>query len=177
LTPAANLRAGEVLKRLPLGEVVGVEVGVFRGYMSHALLENPNLTLYMVDNWVGNEKFAHIGHGKASQPENKRLAVANTAFATGRRFIFHGESVEMAKEVPNDLDFVFIDADHSYKGVRDDIEAWKDKVKPGGLLSGHDYNNPNDPCGPEVKRAVDEAARKYGWEVTIGRNTTWFVRL
>lgn len=37
------------------------------------------------------------------------------------------------------LDFVFIDADHSYEGVKKDIIAWLPKVKPGGILAGHDY--------------------------------------
>lgn len=48
------------------------------------------------------------------------------------------------------LDFVFIDAAHDYKNVRADILAWKEKVKPGGILSGHDY-----PCA-DVQRAVHE---------------------
>lgn len=37
------------------------------------------------------------------------------------------------------VDFVFIDADHSYEGVKKDILAWLPKVKKGGVLSGHDY--------------------------------------
>jgi len=48
------------------------------------------------------------------------------------------------------LDFVFIDADHSYKEVKKDILAWMPKIKNGGILSGHDYPF------PDVKRAVDE---------------------
>lgn len=36
---------------------------------------------------------------------------------------------------------VFIDANHSYEAVRDDIEAWWPKVKAGGLLCGHDYHS------------------------------------
>ena len=36
------------------------------------------------------------------------------------------------------LDFVFIDADHSYEAAKADIAAWRSKVKPGGILCGHD---------------------------------------
>ena len=36
------------------------------------------------------------------------------------------------------LDFVFIDADHSYAATKADIEAWRSKVRPGGILCGHD---------------------------------------
>lgn len=37
------------------------------------------------------------------------------------------------------LDFVFIDASHEYKDVKDDIINWLPKVKIGGVLAGHDY--------------------------------------
>jgi len=40
----------------------------------------------------------------------------------------------------NSLDFVFIDADHSYEAIRADIIAWWPKVKIGGIISGHDFH-------------------------------------
>lgn len=49
------------------------------------------------------------------------------------------------------VDFVFIDADHKYESVKKDIQHWWPKIKPGGIISGHDYFNPGG-----VKRAVDE---------------------
>jgi predicted O-methyltransferase YrrM len=49
------------------------------------------------------------------------------------------------------LDFVFIDADHSYEGVKKDIVAWLPKVKKGGVLAGHDYA-----WTPGIRQAVDE---------------------
>jgi len=50
--------------------------------------------------------------------------------------------------------FVFVDADHSYEGVKADIEAWRPLIVPGGILAGHDYDS-ND--FPGVVRAVIEA--------------------
>lgn len=38
------------------------------------------------------------------------------------------------------LDFVFIDADHSYEGVMEDMKLWHPKVKRGGVFAGHDYD-------------------------------------
>lgn len=52
----------------------------------------------------------------------------------------------------NSLDFVFLDADHSYKSVKRDVTAWLPKVKPGGILAGDDYN----PAFPGVIQAVNE---------------------
>ena len=50
------------------------------------------------------------------------------------------------------LDFVFVDADHSAHGVSMDILAWLPKIKIGGVIAGHDYENPRY---PELKTAVD----------------------
>jgi hypothetical protein len=61
-------------------------------------------------------------------------------------------STEGAKLYKNEsLDFVFIDANHVYEAVKDDLHAWYNKVKPGGFIAGHDYYN-----DAGVKRAVDE---------------------
>lgn len=50
------------------------------------------------------------------------------------------------------LDFVFIDAGHSYENVKEDITSWFPKIKIGGFIAGHDYN----PKWPSVVQAVDE---------------------
>jgi len=51
------------------------------------------------------------------------------------------------------LDFVFIDGNHHYKMVKWDIELWLPKLKPGGILAGHDYGQPS---WPGVEKAVKE---------------------
>lgn len=50
------------------------------------------------------------------------------------------------------LDFVFIDANHTYEGMKLDLESWYPKVKKGGMIGGHDYNYP----WPGLIQAVDE---------------------
>ena len=85
-------------------------------------------------------------------------------------------SVEAAKAITDgSLDFVFIDADHSYEGCKADIEAWLPKVKPRGFIGGHDYDNAEFPMFG-VKRAVDELAASLGQTVDLGDNFTWFLR-
>lgn len=56
-----------------------------------------------------------------------------------------------SKYADGSLDFVFIDAGHSYENASADIKAWLPKVKPGGFLAGHDYKS-----APGVHKAVNE---------------------
>jgi SAM-dependent methyltransferase len=59
------------------------------------------------------------------------------------------------------LDFVFIDASHEYEDVKEDIKAWIKKVKPGGILAGHDYYVNTQDFFPGVKQAVDECLDNF----------------
>ena len=135
MTPhAVLLRGFEILKRLPDRPVVGAEIGVWRGYLSHTLLTKTDLVLFMVDSWLGIEGFGEKYSPKV-QIECKEATVANTAWAGRRAQIIHLSSEEAAKTMRDAvLDFVFIDADHSYNGCKTDIEYWLPKIKVG--LSG-----------------------------------------
>jgi len=57
------------------------------------------------------------------------------------------------------FDFVYLDADHTYKGVTDDLESWYPKVREGGILSGHDYINWDDTS--LIARGVDPLNNPY----------------
>lgn len=182
---AAGIRAREILSRLiHYDNPVGAEIGVFTGEMSAHLLTRSDLTLYMVDSWkgdgidyTGDSGDFHAGLTQGAQDGYREHAEAATAFAGDRARILRDTSTNAAHDVPDgSLDFVFIDADHSYEGCRADIHAWAPKLKPGGLLSGHDYDNPAFPKFG-VKRAVDEFARASGVTIELGDNFTWFIRM
>jgi len=50
----------------------------------------------------------------------------------------------MAEHIPNEsLGLVYIDADHTFEGVRTDIEAYMPKLLPGGIMAFHDYGSEN----------------------------------
>lgn len=172
---AVDLRSAAVLRRLPSGPVAGAEIGVFAGAMSSRLLHRQDLSLVMVDSWEGggaaylDKSDWHAGITDDLQKEFGTMAVEATAFAAERRRIVCERSVAAAENVGNaSLDFVFIDADHSYEGCKADIEAWTRKVKRGGWLCGHDYGHPDF---PGVKIAVDEV---FGSEIELDADNTWF---
>jgi hypothetical protein len=71
--------------------------------------------------------------------------------------------------VPETPDMVFIDGDHHYENVHRDIETWKERLAPGGLLCGHDYPNYSG-----VKQSVEELVPN----VKVAPNTTiWYCTL
>jgi len=70
------------------------------------------------------------------------------------------------------LDLVFIDGDHSYEGVRLDIDLWLPKVREGGVISGHDYNNTNK-YGDAFK-GVDKAVHEtFDKDFKIKADSVW----
>jgi predicted O-methyltransferase YrrM len=71
------------------------------------------------------------------------------------------------------FDLVFIDAMHDYESVKTDILAWLPKVKPGGILAGHDYMHAGEHAG--VGRAVDEVVKPIS-PVTV-EGTVWWTRI
>ena len=67
------------------------------------------------------------------------------------------------------LDWIYLDATHTYAEARQDLERWYPKVRRGGLVSGHDYQFVHQEMGDGytfgVKDAVDEFAARRGIRV------------
>lgn len=72
------------------------------------------------------------------------------------------------------LDFIFIDSDHSYTGVMNDLTCWVSKVRKGGLISGHDWKNGN--TNQDVARAVCDFFHCKEKDIELSYNNTWFKR-
>lgn len=186
---AVVLRGQSILYHLRgLNNPVVAEVGVAFGSLSRFLLQHhPGLRLVMVDNWLPElerprhyratrDSNAHLTPEKAQTHRGWSMQVADDY--AGRTIVLEGDSAKMAFKVDGEsLDLCFVDADHSYEGVRRDLVAWYPKVRRGGWISGHDYAN-NDPRFDfsGVKRAVDEFTAEHGLEVELGENFTWFAR-
>ena len=171
-----------VAKHVLKTQIVGAEVGVHRGQMSRQLFKLiPNLKLYMIDIWSEEaypddspESASEKGKRKYKELWKDNMEAARTAVRKYKAELIRSDSVKAADSfAEHSLDFVFIDADHSYEAVKADIKAWEIKVKPGGLICGHDYETKeNKKFG--VNKAVDEI---YGDKVVTGSGGTWFVRL
>lgn len=172
----------------------GAEIGTFKGEFAKEILQNWSGTLYMIDVWrpLGEEYLDSSNH-----------AVHSTAYSetmgTISGYEDRGVMVRATSEAAADmfdresLDFVYIDANHAYDFVVQDIKLWYPKVKSGGYLWGHDYINIdwyNDPNFLENKKdkhiwngdfyhgvfgvnpAVDEFCKKFNFDLTITKE--WF---
>lgn len=188
-------RYHELLNRIPDDrDVVGAEVGVWRGQTSRFVLRaRPRLKMYMIDRWApvaadsqygkSGDKLSRLGPEEWQEAFQTVQEIAEEM--PGRAIIMRGESDDIAKTMKGgSLDFVFIDSDHSYEGCLSDLIEWVPLVRRGGTISGHDYANDvaNDPDAPArhwgVKRAVDYYVRKYcgGCSIVLAGDHTFFFR-
>jgi len=158
----------------------GAEIGVWLGHTSLRLLwQFPDLRLRLVDCW-------HKGTTHETMPKSTRRlrvawkqVVAQTAEFGDRSSILRMPSNRAAWRVKDgSLDFVFIDAEHTYESVKWDLELWCPKVRPGGLIAGHDYMAEKElPWHREVKRAVDEFVEANGYNgVELAPADIWWFK-
>lgn len=113
-------------------QLVGVEVGFYRGLHALEMLENmPNIHLHLVDNLSKQH-----ARGRFFAEVKERLS------AYEGRITYHIKTSEEAlKDFKGySLDFVYIDAGHDYDSVKFDLNGWHKKVKIGGLVAGHDFD-------------------------------------
>lgn len=118
----------------------GVEIGVFKGGWSKHLLENWNGTLYMIDPWrpLGEEYDDASNH--AMHTDAYERAMESIRGLEDRGFMLRGLGEQIVDIFEDDsLDFVYIDGNHAYDYVKQDMELWWPKLKKGGLFAGHDY--------------------------------------
>ncbi len=134
--------------------IKGAELGVRRGDFSADLLEkNKLLHMTCVDLWADNpvidEEHDHENNYKTylEKTENFRDRI------TEYRMLLD-DAAKLCEDCI--LDFVFIDATHTYDTVRNDYHTWQPKVRLGGLVCGHDYHPAFDDGG--MIRAVKEFA-------------------
>lgn len=139
------------------------EIGVAEGYFSADILSWGVPILYMVDAWEHIDQYGDAANAQEWHDKNYNDAIERVSKYGKKAVILKGRSVEMAKKVRRKLGYVNIDCDHSYQGVKADIEAWWPKLSRGGVMSFHDYENPNY----GVKQAVTEFASKNGLEIHL----------
>lgn len=150
----------------------GIEIGTYNGWFASDILHHwRGKKLYLIDAWRYLEYWNDEMNAGKDEQKNRMCNTFEKIYQFGSRVVMIRELSEDAVLLFNNhsLDFVYIDADHSYESVKKDIEIWAPKVKPGGVLIGHDYLDGAQPNGTiySVKTAVDEWANKASKEILV----------
>ena len=185
--PNMLARAGPILARLPAGKAVMVEIGVSTALLSEHLLNTKrDLEWYGIDPWLGMEDCSaaykatldlHSRLPLDRVEKHMRLALSRVAPFGKRAEVHRAMSVDAAPLFADaSLDCVFCDADHSVEGTSEDIETWWPKVKPGGVLGGHDINHTDPRFRFGVTEAVNVWVAETGNEVVLDTGGTWWAR-
>ena len=115
--------------------VIAVEIGSYLGASSCCLalgLKNSKQAkLYCVDTWENDA----MSEGKR---DTYAEFLSNTKRFGDRIVPLRGKSVDVARDFDTSIDLIFFDGDHSYEGVKADVDAWFPKVKSGGTVIMHD---------------------------------------
>lgn len=137
-------------------EAVGAEIGVARGETTLQLLSHQNIKkVYAIDPFE-NYDIAPDGIEAAAGYNDRKIARMHKNKETFddfyeeciEKFTPYGDRVQIIKDYSNlavkkikeKLDFVYIDGNHAFEYVLDDLERYFEIVKPGGLIIGDDFN-------------------------------------
>lgn len=161
--------------------LIGVEVGVYEGDNALSLLKRSSIKkLYLVDPY---ESYTSLFYPKGFSGERLEVIEATAKaklFPFDNKVIWIKETSDKAlSKIPKNLDFVYIDGNHSYKYVKKDIENYYSKLKEGGVLSGHDFTMTpsNVPNESGVIEAVVEFAIKNNLKFRVEDSDWWIIKL
>jgi hypothetical protein len=183
--PQRRRRRRRMLDRRRLLSMLGegrvcAEIGTWRGDFAAAILSATSpKELYLVDPWEyrTEEKYERALYGGAIAAGQEGMDAIYEAVVSrcqaqidgGQVHIRRARSLDAAASFSHEsLDWVYIDADHSYEGVKRDLEAYHPAVKPGGIIAGDDYGQKDSWYGHGVSRAVDEFADRCAKLTIIG---------
>lgn len=121
-----------------LGYTKGAEIGVAEGYLSEAMCQTiPNLELWCIDIW--HHYRGNRWSGSTERNEH-HFKVATERLSKYNTHIMREMSMDAVKKFElYSLDFVFIDANHKFDYVMEDLINWTRRVRVGGMVSGDDY--------------------------------------
>ena len=145
---------GDIIENnfLTIGAELGVENGENILYLKNRF---PNLYIIGVENF-------------SDKPSLKRFKQNEENIKKCLNKFYVIDTIEASKLLKNEsLDYVFIDADHTYNGVKQDIIHWEPKVRKGGFIIGHDYGHPK-------YTGVNKAVNEFYSDFNVAPDCVWY---
>ena len=156
----------DLIKEFPEDTVMS-EIGCYAGESTELFLKSGRVKqLYAIDPWEG-------GYNYATSPEVSDFILVEKVFdkrVKGKNVVKLKMTMKEAFDLLPELDVIYIDGNHTYDCVLEDINLSLRKIKKGGIICGHDYNSKD--IG--VIQAVNEV---FGKPDKIFSDTSWMVKV
>jgi len=159
-------------------EIAVAEIGVAEGINAESILEMLNVKkMFLVDPYEPYFTDARIGDGVTPRGIETKFVDINAKVLVAERLARFKSKIEFvplysteAVHVIPKVDFAYIDANHDFPHVTEDIENYWPKIKPGGILSGHDFEQNY----PGVTKAVVNFAVHNDLQLFTEHVDWWF---
>lgn len=143
-------------------DLVGAEIGVFLGANTNTIFENLDIKkLYLIDPY--NEDSSIFKNARYRAFIIEHTAHLNLELYEDKIVWIKDVSENIIYYIEDEFDFVYVDGDHSYAGVRSDLNIFYKLIKNGGIIGGHDFDEETE--GNQVRRAVYDFFSPLGKEV------------
>ena len=145
---------------------VFAEIGVWKFKLGKKILINPSVNRTLKEYWA-IDPYQEMPQYKDRMPDQVMHKMGQISqvkwdnlYQSTCKYLLWFHQVKLLRMTskqasslfkPGYFDMVFIDADHTYEAVKQDFNLWKPRIRPGGILCGHDYHTYD-----EVKKAIDE---------------------
>ena len=159
-------------------DLVGAEIGVYKGEHAVSMIKRINpKRLYLVDGYKLYDNYEdgkrHYGIDQDDLETAEKIADKINYDCIER---IKESSEDATRKIKEPLDFVYIDAEHSYDAVKKDIALWYPKVKKGGVIGGHDFDNGIVDEHSGVVQAVIEFVNANKLKLYVGYPDWWVVK-
>lgn len=140
-TPHSQMTLEEMacLKKHALNKNLGLEIGTYMGVSATIIssVMNPTGKLFCVDPFERKKGKDNPGFVMAKRELKRKKVLKKVVFLRG-----YSTDISIKAQIPDELDFIFIDGDHSYEGLRNDWGIVIEKLKKGGVVCLHDTTTP-----------------------------------
>tara|TARA_B100001123_G_scaffold440433_1_gene579492 strand:+ start:780 stop:1460 length:681 start_codon:yes stop_codon:yes gene_type:complete len=153
-----------IISQISKNSIVG-EIGVWRGEFSKIILKHCKpKKLILIDPWLYDQKIRGCApQVKGKEPINQKYfdeaynETKKTFINNSNVEIIKNNSLESSKNFNDEyFDFIYIDAEHSYDAVKQDLNCWYPKLKKNGYIFGDDYHWREEDNSFSVEKAYQE---------------------
>ena len=145
--------------------LVAVEIGSFKGFNAKNICENLNIKrLYCIDPYT--VYVDQIERDRTDYYEKAQKFLSKYPVTFVRKY-----SSDAVDDVPDNIDYCYIDGNHEYEFCKKDIELYYPKMTKGGIIGGHDFNG----SFIGVVKSVLEFAEKEGLELHTNLTDWWVI--